>query len=142
MGGPRGSEIERFFAKIDFVSQAPCWIWIGCINRNGYGAFRRIGYSQPAHRSSWELLVGVIPIGLTIDHLCKVRACVNPDHLEPVTLAENIQRFTRTIINCPQGHPYIPGNTKITSHGARACRECARNDATDYRRRKKLWAFA
>lgn len=69
-----------------------CWLWTGTIERTGYGRFWLGGRQEIAHRASYALLIGPIPEGLTIDHLCRVRACVNPDHLEPVTLAENIRR--------------------------------------------------
>jgi hypothetical protein len=70
-----------------------CWLWTGTIANNGYGhIYREGGPLMTAHRLSYEVHVGPIPDGLTIDHLCRVRHCVNPDHLEPVTVAENNRR--------------------------------------------------
>jgi hypothetical protein len=84
---------ERFWAKVDKNAQNGCWEWRAATFRRGYGAFQlRKGELRKAHRISWELLRGPIPDGLDIDHLCGNTGCVNPDHLEPVTRAVNLQR--------------------------------------------------
>jgi hypothetical protein len=82
-------------APAEYVAQdrgfaTPCWIWQRRVNEKGYGH----GNNGLAHRAYYEALHGKLPVGLVLDHLCRVRACVNPDHLEPVTNAENIQRGT------------------------------------------------
>ena len=69
-----------------------CWLWTGCTNRGGYGLTKFRGRTTGAHRAVYRLLVGPIPEGLDLDHLCSVRLCVNPAHLEPVTHAENVRR--------------------------------------------------
>lgn len=69
-----------------------CWLWDGHLGRNGYGSIHVDRRPRYAHRVVWELERGPIPAGLTLDHLCRVRRCVNPDHLEPVSSAENIRR--------------------------------------------------
>lgn len=84
-----GSVEERFWAKVDV---GVCWLWTGSTNGNSYGRFSLDGRMVPAHRWAYEALVGPIPPGLQIDHLCRVPLCVNPDHLEPVSQADNKRR--------------------------------------------------
>lgn len=83
---------SRFWDKVDKDGHDGCWLWTDATSWNGYGRFYTGSRVMSAHRLSYELAVGPIPDGLQIDHLCRVRACVNPAHLEPVTLAENIRR--------------------------------------------------
>lgn len=90
------------------------------------------GRDMLAHRFAYELLVGPIPTGLTLDHLCRRPACVNPSHLEPVSLRDNILRgegpvaLGARVTHCPQGHPYDLFNTYIDPSGTRRCRTCHR----------------
>jgi hypothetical protein len=81
----------RFFALMIPEPNSGCWLWLGSL-RSGYGRFSLNGKTCEAHRVSYEHLVGPIPQGMMIDHLCRTRCCINPDHLEPVTNAENIRR--------------------------------------------------
>ena len=96
---------------------------------------RRDGRSQYAHRFVYEAERGPIPSGLTLDHKCRVRQCVNPAHLEPVTLAENILRGNgwsgrhARVTQCPHGHPYDDTNT-YRGRGFRECRACNRKKAS------------
>lgn len=87
--GP-GSEQLRFWAKVD--AEGDCWVWTGALSDTGYGSFAPAGKAKSAHRFAYESLVGPIPVGLQLDHLCRNRACVNPDHLEPVSATENTRR--------------------------------------------------
>ena len=89
----RGTPAQRFFAKVE-MSDRGCWLWDAAIDRTtGYGRFHaQVGHMAYAHRFAYELLVGPIPDGYDIDHLCRVRECVNPRHLEPVTRRENLMR--------------------------------------------------
>jgi hypothetical protein len=95
------------------------------------------------HRVAYELLVGPIPEGLELDHLCRNTRCVNPEHLEPVTGRENLMRAVSSWAaknaaktHCPQGHPYDEENTKVKRDGGRACRACGR----EFMRRKRAAA--
>jgi len=103
-----------------------CWLWAGYIDKGGYG---RLG-SKLAHRVVYESMVGGIPIGLELDHLCRTPPCINPDHLEPVTTAVNAERRRRAA--CRHGHPYSQDNTLTYVYGGRVnrrCRACA-NEAS------------
>lgn len=107
-----------------------CWRWTGKVGRNGYGVFSSDYFL--AHRYAYSLWVGNIPAGMQIDHLCMVKCCVNPSHLEVVTAAENLRRRDVTygicsaVTHCPAGHPYDEANTYRHPSGRRCCRECSR----------------
>lgn len=108
-----------------------CWLWRGNIHKEGYGRFHVNGCKQLAHRVSYELFRGRIPEGMQIDHLCRVRFCVNPNHLEVVTGRENTLRGEGICAkwakqtHCLHGHEYTPENTYMYGRW-RYCRECAR----------------
>jgi hypothetical protein len=123
---------EAIAKKIEFTPD--CWIWKGLLTKDGYGKVYVGGarHYAPAHRRVFELLVGPIPEGLTLDHLCRVRSCVNPQHLEPVTQGINTlrgdtfaARYARRT-ECSYGHPLSGENLHIRSNGARQCLTCAR----------------
>jgi hypothetical protein len=125
----------RLRQKIEVTDS--CWIWRGHVKANGYGA---AGQGHQAHRRVYELLVGPISDGLQLDHLCRVLACVNPAHLEPVTPRENGRRgnspwgINARKTHCVHGHEFTPENTYVTRRGQRHCRECSRR-----RDRKAYW---
>ena len=123
---------ERFWAKVDRSGR--CWLWTGALT-NGYGNFYNGTCAMGAHRFAYELLVGPIPPGLHLDHLCRVPACVNPAHLEPVTCGENIRRGAAGVLktHCPAGHPYDEANTRIVKGGHRQCRTCDRDRSREAR---------
>lgn len=123
---------RRFWSKVKIGNPGECWPWLAKIERNGYGRFWFDGHSVYAHRFAYQLMHGAIPKGLTIDHKCRNRACVNSLHLEVVTIEVNVLRGTGLTAqfaaktHCPRGHPYDIFNTYINRKGARVCRECAR----------------
>lgn len=121
-----------------------CWIWIGYIADNGYGELEYCGKRDRAHRFVYECLTKqVIPEKLTIDHLCRRRDCVNPEHMEIVTRGENVLRGNSTSgINarkteCIHHHPFDENNTAIHKDGFRHCKECRKLRERERRRKKK-----
>jgi len=127
---------QRLFAKIRFTDA--CWYWEGTRSTKGYGRIFVMRKPIQAHRAIYELLVGPIPEGLTLDHLCRNRLCVKPEHLEPVTNRENIRRGigpsaqAARATHCRKGHAYSEENTRRHRDGSRVCKQCDR----DYQARK------
>jgi hypothetical protein len=129
----------------------PCWQWTGAINRGGYGNINikqdnGAWVPRTVHRVAYQILIGPIPEGLELDHLCRVRSCCNPWHLEPVTKTVNVRRgrapktsgaWLRAKTHCPHGHPYDEGNTRKSPSGRRHCRACERIRARKNRARVK-----
>jgi hypothetical protein len=143
MAARKQSLLERLETK--FLVGDECWEWTGRRSSRGYGAFDLSArQSAPAHRVLYELLVGPIPAGLELDHLCRVRHCVRPDHLEPVTHQENCRRAAQhdawyrpvTRDRCGKGHALTPDNL-WTFPGGRRCRTCALEVKRRYKARKK-----
>lgn len=131
--------LEHIFERT--VTPRPdCRIWVRA-TRNGYGGISIDGQMKQVHRVVWELVNGAIPEDLTVDHLCRVRACVNTDHMELVTQAENVARavpfrprsVSRTpstpvlAAECANGHEYTPENTRQDGRGRRVCVTCLRD---------------
>ena len=128
------------------VSPDGCWLWTGSKNNAGYGhmGIRVDGRRKiiPVHRVAYEHFVGPIPEGLQIDHLCRVRACFNPEHLEPVSSRINTLRGTSgAAVNaakthCDRGHEFTPENTYLHPAGWRRCRACQRRPKAAYGSKK------
>lgn len=120
---------DRIWSKIE-VATSGCWIWTASGTPDGYGSVRHNGTTARAHRVVYELLVGPIPEGLTLDHLCNTTRCVNPTHQVPATQRENILRGNAMgarharKTHCDNGHPFDLLNTRISSRGWRVCRAC------------------
>jgi hypothetical protein len=133
---------ERFWSKVDRLGVEDCWEWLASKMATGYGRFGpggRAGGMTTAHRVAYELTFGPIPEGLSIDHLCRNRGCVNPSHLEAVSQRVNVLRG-ETIparnaakTTCDHGHELTPENT-YAWQGKRDCRACGRD--SDKRRRQ------
>ena len=130
---PRRSEEDRCWSYVTRLAPDECWLWKGIQSRDGYGRFRIADgpYHRrriQAHRWAYERLIGRIPTGLCIDHLCRTRLCVNPGHMEPVTIRQNIRRGgNANKRQCLRGHAFNATNTYITPDGRRMCRACARH---------------
>src|SRR5437667_14972 len=123
------SQFLRFLKKIeDYSDSTKCWVWKGGHQGDGYGTVGIKHRSFLAHRVSYTVLIGVIPEGLIMDHLCRNHGCVNPWHVEPVrhqdnSLRGNTGKHHLAKTHCPHGHEYTPENT-YTSAGYRECRTC------------------
>ena len=145
---PRPSELQRFLSKVNKDGPipayaphlGPCWLWTASQSGNGYGQFYYSGRIGKAHRFAYEALAEPIPAGLDLDHLCRIRHCVNPAHLEPVTRRENILRgetlpsANARKVACSKGHPYDEKNTRVTKRGYRRCRICEDERKTNRKR--------
>jgi len=142
---PRPSLVERLWPKFQ-RNASGCWLWTATLNNKGYGMIGVGGQMRLAHRAAYELLVGPIPEGLDLDHLCHNadescaggtpcghRRCINPAHLEPATRSVNARRgrayspevmARRAPTHCPHGHAYDEANTLVSRQGWRRCRTC------------------
>jgi len=130
---------ESFWSKVD--ARGPCWEW-RTAESGHYGEAPRAyrGISRLAHRVSYTILVGPIPVGLVLDHICRNPRCVNPDHLEPVTQGTNFRRgYHRSAVAhrggvCVAGHLMTPENTMVRGR-KKTCRECNRQWQREYRQK-------
>ena len=132
---------ERFDKFFIPEPNGGCWLWMGYINRKGYGNFRFEGRSQLSHSAAYKIFVGPILAGFEIDHKCRQRSCVNPDHLEAVTHQTNLLRGDTIVArhavktHCSKGHPFDEANTLI-ERGGRKCLTCKRHYVRLWHRRK------
>jgi len=120
----------------------PCWLWTASLTKGGYGQLHVVGMDCLAHRAAYAEVKGPIGDGLDLDHLCRVRRCVNPDHVEPVPRPVNVRRgngysgLNARKTHCARGHAYSPENT-YTGRGHRECRACNRERARERWERKR-----
>ncbi|MEE8207870.1 MAG: HNH endonuclease signature motif containing protein [Nitrosomonadaceae bacterium] len=140
------TQSERFKEKCEKVTESGCIIWICSTDKNGYGTTQYNGKVTYAHRAAYIEKNGEIPNGLEIDHLCRVRSCVNPDHLEAVTHKENCNRsisHNTLKTHCPEGHPYSGDNLYFYKKGnKRDCKACARERDKKYSLNKRLGGYS
>lgn len=141
---------DRILSNVETLPWSGCWIFMGALTKGGYGLVTTgsrcdgTRKNEYAHRVVYEQLVGPIPGDMELDHVvargCVSTACVNPDHLQPVTHAENIRRgavtgcvlYQRAKTHCPKGHQYVGDNLKIW-RGRRHCRTCKNAAQRGYR---------
>jgi len=123
-----GTEYAEKFAHIEnrfSVNADGCWIWNGCVSADGYGQMRFRGKTVYVHRFICEHFHGPISAGLCVDHLCRVRRCGNPNHLEATTISTNNFRGEQSLrTTCPKGHAYTSENTRRDKDGHKRCRAC------------------
>lgn len=138
----RADAVRRIMGHVT-KQEDGCWIWSGWSNHFGHGRILIAGQGVMAHRALYELTVGPVPVELDLDHLCRVPACVNPAHLEPVTRHENLRRGPTTPTamaehqtHCKRGHEFTPENTRIRRDGWRNCKTC------DRERVRRRWRLA
>ncbi len=124
----KGDYVSRFWEKVERTTS--CWNWTGAKNVEGYGLAWFNSKLCSAHRISFLLSGNTIPVGMNLDHLCRNRGCVNPEHLEPVTQRVNTlrgesfaaKRAKQT--HCVNGHEFTLENTRMKNNGTRQCRAC------------------
>lgn len=132
----RPSLEERFWGKVHKTES--CWLWTAALNTHGYGCLQVAGHAKPAHRIAYELLIGPIPRHLEIDHLCRVRRCVRPSHLDAVPHQVNTLRgvgpsaTNKRKTTCHLGHP-LSGENLYAYKGTRSCRTCRNQASRRYR---------
>ena len=143
MTDSRRAAVTRGVAR-RIITSTGCWQYDGGLLPNGYAYVYVHGErSQYLHRLSYAEFRGPIPEGLVIDHLCRNRACFNPEHLEAVPQRVNVHRGRSHVVeqaartHCPQGHPYSPANTSVSPKGKRECRECHRTRQRERSRRMR-----
>ena len=130
---------DRLHFQIEPEPMSGCWLWTGTLIPRGYGRINWGGRQVVVHRLIYEKHRGPIPTGLTLDHLCRVRSCVNPDHLEAVTMRENCLRGesfsakNARQTHCKRGHALVSPNIYLSTPWKRACVACARERALQYR---------
>lgn len=137
------SNKSRLLAKIFDDQETGCWVFFAARQPTGYGQMWNGKRQEQAHRISYRIYVGEIPEGCEIDHICRNRSCVNPEHLRAVSHRENM-RVSNTVMGrnaakmfCKRGHPFEGRNLFITKTGARQCRTCINMHARNAKARRR-----
>ena len=137
--------MQRFWSKI-IIQENGCWMWVGTVNWGGYAMLWNGSKMIKAHRLAYQEIIGSVPKGMELDHLCRNHWCVNPFHLEAVTHQENMRRGTTGLktgakqkakTHCPKGHLYDSINTYITPLGKRDCRLCRKLSSVAFQGRAR-----
>lgn len=143
-----GEQVAQLLKRTSPPTASGCVLWTGCVNREGYGVVRVGGKTHLTHRLAYSLFVGELVPGLQIDHLCKVRRCMAPAHLDQVTAKVNTERSNAGRVtgarnaaktHCPHGHEYDEANTyrAPSAPTQRVCRECSRRRFREWDARRK-----
>ncbi len=117
----------RFWEKVQLDTASGCWLWLAYVDECGYARLRAGRPGRKGHRVAFEATRGVIPAGFEIDHLCRTRSCVNPNHLEVVTHAENVRRSNHPHapkVACKRGHVFSAETTYLSMRHGRQVRQC------------------
>lgn len=136
LAAERDDVVQRLLVRSESTDTG-CIQWSGAVGPDGYGIVHWAGQQWKAHRAMWTARIGPLPVDgdMTIDHLCGNRRCVNVDHMEVVTRAENSRRGGGLLVattkraamaSCMRGHAFTDANTTVRANGARTCKECAR----------------
>lgn len=137
--------IQRVLSR-SVAGPGGCVLWCGAKTPTGYGQIGVDGRRVSVHRISYQAFHGVIPLGLEVDHICRVRHCVNPYHLQAVTHAENVRRAIRKVkplrVNCRNGHPMTEGNTYLRPDGKTDCKDCKRVVRTRSKKKRAAMTVA
>lgn len=133
----------RIWVKVYVCPITGCWLWAGSCTERDYPTVRWNGATRRTHRVVYQVLVAEIPPHLELDHLCRMRQCVNPEHLEPVThrintlRGDTFQRSNSVKTECPAGHPYDGAYQRRNGSVMRTCSICARRNKRAYKQRRR-----
>lgn len=128
--------IDTVLLYADRRNHLPCWQWWGAVGASGYGKVTVEYRSHSSHKYVYEQLVGKVPDGLQLDHLCHNKLCCNPDHLEPVTCKVNMERRAANITHCRKGHALVGDNLYVCPKGKRECKTCRREASKRFYHRR------